>query len=338
MRLVQVGCLGMGKRWVQVGLASDLVEVVGYVDVRPDHLRQIQTEFDISPKVCFDDVGQAIDQLSPDAVLIVTPPQFHAEVAVKAMQSGCHVLTEKPLADTWEQCRRIAAVAEETNKVAVVSQNYRYRPPIQALRSIIQEGRFGRPGQVTLEFYRGPHFGGFREEMPHPLIVDMSIHHFDLLRYVLQADPVSLYARSWNPEWSWFKGDASATSFIEMKGQGESGVPDSRISVTYTGSWCAQGATTSWNGHWTVLCDGGSIELVNDTLWGQAGEGAPREELPIPDMESTDQAAILEAFVRAIHSEEEPETSARDNIKSIEMVFKTVESCEQGRPVRLEGH
>ncbi len=199
MRMVQVGVLGMGKWWVQVGLKSPDVEVAGYVDINPDHLKAIQDEFDIAPSQCFVDFDEALKELKPDAVLIVTPPQFHEPIAVKAMEAGCHVLTEKPLADTWEACLRTVEAVRRTGRIMMVAQNYRYRPEIQTLRNTLRSGRFGAPGQVLIHFTRGPHFGGFREEMPYPLIIDMSIHHYDLMRYILDADPVRLTAFSWNP-------------------------------------------------------------------------------------------------------------------------------------------
>ena len=102
MRMVQIGCLGMGKWWVQVGRKSTDVEIAGYVDINPDHLQEIQHEFGITPSQCYLDLDKALAELKPDAVLIVTPPRSHEEIAAKAMEAGCHVLTEKPLADTWE--------------------------------------------------------------------------------------------------------------------------------------------------------------------------------------------------------------------------------------------
>src|SRR5690606_28343629 len=216
MRMVQVGVLGMGKWWVQVGLSSPDVEVAGYVDINPGHLKVIQEEFGIAPSRCYVDFDRALKELKPDAVLIVTPPEFHEPLAVKAMEAGCHVLTEKPLADTWEACLRTVEAVRRTGRIMMVAQNYRYRPPVQTLRNALASGQFGAPGQVLVHFTRGPRVGGFCEEMPYPLIIDMAIHHYDLMRYILDADPVRLTAFSWNPPWSWYRGDASSVSRIEM--------------------------------------------------------------------------------------------------------------------------
>lgn len=334
MRMIQVGCLGMGKHWVKVGLEQQEVEIVGYVDVAPEHLQEIQKEFHISPDLCYTDFTQALDELKPDAVLIVTPPQFHEAIAIEAMEAGCHVLTEKPLADTWEACRRVVAASKETGKTVMVAQNYRYRPVVQQLRTLLAEERYGRPGQVFIEFFRGPRFGGFREEMPYPLIIDMSIHHYDMMRYILNADPVSIYASSWNPAWSWYKGDASSTSLIDMRLNDGS---DASLSVTYTASWCSIGGTTPWNGHWSIFCDGGCIKLRQDRIYVQTEEDGPLQEITADPMPLTDQPYLLHEFYQAVKEGRLPETHAADNIKSIEMVFRTVEAIESGQKVTLEG-
>lgn len=338
MRMVQVGCLGMGKWWVQVGLKSPDVEVAGYVDVNPDHLKVIQDEFDIQPSRCYLDLDKALAELKPDAVLIVTPPQFHEAIAVKAMEAGCHVLTEKPLADTWEACLRTVQAVRRTGRTMMVAQNYRYRPEVQTLRNALRSGRFGAPGQALVHFSRGPRFGGFREEMPYPLIIDMSIHHYDMMRYILDADPKSLTATSWNPDWSWYKGDASSVSHIEMTPSSSDDAADGRtIHVTYHASWCTRGGATTWNGDWRIYCEHGYLEMIDNKVYAQMEDEGAKEELPLEPMELTDQAYLLRAFYEAIRDGKQPETSAEDNLRSIEMVFRTVESCQTGQRVTLTG-
>lgn len=337
MRIVQVGCLGMGKHWIHIGRQSNSVQVVGYVDINPAHLTAIQDEFGIDASNCFTDLGEAIQSLNPDGVLLVTPPQFHAQQAIQAMQAGCHVLTEKPLAPTRQECLDIIATSKATGKIVMVAQNYRYRPSIQTLRQAVLSGTYGQVEQVSVEFFRGPHFGGFREEMDHPLIVDMAIHHFDLMRYILDADPISVEARSWNPSWSWFRGDASATCHFEMvrrksadtsRAQDAAGTGQAPIHVVYNGSWCTRGGTTSWNGNWKLFLEHGYLELIGDRVYVQREEDGPKEEITIEPMPRTDQAYLLEAFVECVRRSLPPETSAEDNLKSIDMVFNAVKSCD----------
>ncbi len=334
MRLVVVGVRGQGNLWVKILRRSAEVEVVGYVDVVPEHLAALRAEHRVSEAQCFSNLGAALAAVRPDGVICVTPPLFHRVVATQALQAGCHVLTEKPLADTWENCRAMVAEAAHAKRVLMVGQNYRYAGAIQTLRSVIAGGTIGLPGQAAVQFFKGPHFGGFRDEMPYPLVIDMSIHHFDLMRYVLGADPISIQAQSWNPSWSWYRGDASTAAFVEMRP-----VADAMrvISVSYTGCWCANGGETTWNGDWKVLCDDGCVVLTGDQVRVQRRSDRPWEDVAPVSMARTGQEYLLREFLAAIREGRQPETSGVDNLRSIEMVFGTVESIEQGRRVTMAG-
>ena len=81
---------------------------------------------------------------------------------------------------------------------------------LEILKGVLDSGRLGAVGAVSIRFHRGPHFGGFRDEMPFPLIIDMSIHHFDMMRYLLGREVTDIRGYSFNPAWSWFRGDATA--------------------------------------------------------------------------------------------------------------------------------
>ncbi len=173
MRVLQVGVRGMGNVWVRVGRRAAGVEVVGYVDVVPAHLEALQAEHGVPASACYLDLAEALRTLQPEGVLCIVPPAAHREVAVAALRAGCHVLTEKPLADTWEACLDMVAEADRAGAILMVAQNYRYSPPVQTLRRLVQSGTLGDPGEVLVHFYKGPHFGGFREEMPFPLVVEL---------------------------------------------------------------------------------------------------------------------------------------------------------------------
>ncbi|HET7559215.1 MAG TPA: Gfo/Idh/MocA family oxidoreductase, partial [Limnochordia bacterium] len=179
---------------------------------------------------------------------------------------------------------------------------------------------------VAIEFFRGPHFGGFRETMPQPLIVDMAIHHFDLMRYLLDAEPVSVYAQSFNPSWSWFGGDASASVLFNLRTK--AGRP---VHVNYAGSWCANGPDTPWNGHWRIVCAHGTLTVRDDVIQLQRAGNQPPESIPVPKLERAGQDYLLHAFAASIQSGRPPETSGEDNLNSIGMVFQAVASAEQGQ-------
>ena len=95
--------------------------------------------------------------------------------------------------------------AEKTGKLYMVSQSRRWDAVHDSARRTIATGRLGPLTHVNCDFYIAAHFGGFRAEMPSPLILDMAIHHFDLARFLTGTDPVAVYAREFNPAGSWYR-------------------------------------------------------------------------------------------------------------------------------------
>jgi predicted dehydrogenase len=159
--------------------------------------------------------------------------------------------------------------------------------------------------------------------MPYPLVLDMCIHHFDLMRFFLGADAERVYARAWVPSWSWYEKEPTLAGVYDFAG-GVVGV--------YSGSWCSMGGETSWNGDWRFECSEGVIEWRADGLYGSRVPDA-FEQIPLDECPVGGQDYSLAEFVAAIAEGREPECSGRDNLNSINMVFKTVESIEKARAV-----
>jgi predicted dehydrogenase len=315
---------GMGNAWLRAVLAAPEVDYAGFVEVNDAIAAEQVQKYELGNLPVFKSLAEALQSVQVDGVINVTPPQFHRAVSITALEAGVPVLSEKPLADTRQAALDIVAAANRTGVLHMVTQNYRYKPPIQTLKWALQEGGMGEIGAVHVAFFKGPHFGGFREAMAYPLIIDMSIHHFDLMRFFLGSDPVRVFGRSWNPPWSWFRGDASASVILDFA----NGVP-----VSYDGSWCSQGRETTWNAEWRFECAGGVVAMVEDRVYTQP-TGQEPALLETLVMERTDQAYLLHEFYEAVTRGKPPVTTCQDNIKSLGIVFDVVESFETGQPVQ----
>lgn len=323
MKVIQIGIGGMGNAWLMAVQASPNVEYAGFVEVNPAIAAEQVEKYGLDGKVVFASLDEALGAVQADGVINVTPPQFHCPVSVMALEAGVPVLSEKPLADSMAAAQAIVDTANRTGVLHMVAQNYRYNAVTQTLYKTLQKGEFGPIGSVNIDFFRGPHFGGFREEMDYPLIIDMSIHHFDLMRFFLGGDYQTLYGRSWNPPWSWFKGDASAAVTLEFGG----------VIVSYNASWCSQGQEIPWNANWRFECAEGIISLTNDLVTTQR----PSSELVQVAMEEPErvgQAYLLNEFYEAVTLGKTPVTTCQDNIKSLGIVFDVIQSFESGAPVR----
>lgn len=323
MKVIQVGMGGMGSAWLKAVQASPEVEYAGFVEVNPEIAAAQVEQFGLEGSTVFASLDAALGAVQADGVINVTPPQFHREVSIAALEAGVPVLSEKPLADTLAAAQDIVDAANRTGVLHMVAQNYRYHAPTQTLFQTLQQAALGPIGAVKVDFFKGPHFGGFREEMPYPLIIDMAIHHFDLMRFFLGRNPVAVYGRSWNPSWSWFKGDASAAVTLDF----------GDAVVSYNGSWCSQGLATPWNANWRFECAEGVITLIDDQVTVQRLDSEV-ESVPTVALPRLAQVYLLHEFFEAVTLGKPPMTTCQDNIKSLGIVFDVIQSFVSGAVVQ----
>ncbi len=182
LRAVLVGCGGISTAWLEAATNIDGLDIVGLVDIVEAAAQGRAREYDIADAAIGTDLGKVLDATAPDIVFNCTIPEAHAGVTIEALQHGCHVLSEKPLADSMENARRSIETAKQTGKIFAVMQNRRYIEPIRRLRGVVDTGQLGTLTTVNTDFYLGAHFGGFRDHMPHVLLLDMAIHTFDAAR------------------------------------------------------------------------------------------------------------------------------------------------------------
>jgi predicted dehydrogenase len=334
LRVVHTGCGSMSAAWLGSAAHIAGLEIVGLVDLDEKRAAARRDQFQLATAELDTDLTRLLRRLQPDIVFDCTVPQAHATVTLTALRHGCHVLGEKPLAPSLTEARRMVAAARRTRRLYAVTQNYRYRPEIAALRRFLARGRLGRVTTVCTEFFRNPHFGGFREEMDHVLLVDMAIHHFDMARFLTGADPVSVQAQDWNPAGSWFRHGASASATFQMS---------NGLVFGYRGSWCANGLSTSWNARWRIIGERGSVTWDGENVF--AAEVAVPSKKFQPENKAlavkpvrlahTGHDAILREFATCVRRGTTPQTICTDNIKSLAMVLAAVDSAEKKRQVAV---
>ena len=319
-RVLVVGCGSMSRAWLRYLTSRDEIEVVGLVDIEPQAAAARAAEAGLEVPH-FTELEAALAHSAPTVVCDVTIPEAHAGVAGAALRAGCHVASEKPMAHSVAAARATSALAAEAGLNYAIMQNRRYRPPIRAVRDIVASGELGEIGIVNADFYLGPHFGGFRDAMDSPLLLDMAIHTFDQARFITGSDPVAVYCHEFNPAWSWYAHGAAATAVFEMTGG---------LVFTYRGSWCSEALTTSWESQWRLLGGRGAL--------GWDGEGQPQVELigggevttPAPYTGPEGHPGCLQEMFAAIAEGRPAETSYADNIQSLAMVFGAMESARRG--------
>src|SRR5581483_1733054 len=237
-RVAVVGTGRMSGSWLPLLRDRPDVEVVAFAELDSAAARTAAESHGLSAPI-FRDLETAAQATAPDVVVNLTPPESHRPVVETALGLGCHVLGEKPIATTLEDAQALIRAATAADRIYAVMQNRRFEHGIRTLRVGLGEGRIGSVTMLACDFFKAPHFGGFREEMESPLLVDMAIHHFDQARFLAGVDPVAVSCHELNFAGSWYRGDATALCTFEF--------PDGLV-FSYRGSWSAEGFGTSWNG------------------------------------------------------------------------------------------
>ena len=323
----------MGNNWARHLASRPDIRIVGLVDVVPAAAAALASRRGLKVPT-YSALAEALAATQVDVVLDTSVPETRRQIAGAALQQGCHVLSEKPLATSATQVQELLAIAERTGKTHGVMQNRRYLAGTQGVRQLIADGVIGEIGMICADFFVGAHFGGFRDEMANVLLLDMAIHTFDQARYMSGLDAKSAYCDEFNVPGSWYRGNASALVIFEMAAGAR---------FCYRGCWSAEGARTSWEAEWRIVGSKGTV------TWN--GVDAPYAEVVAADegfmrtcerVESTvawqgpdGHAGCLDEMVTALVNGTQPMTSSADNAKSLGMVFAAMESAERGEKVPL---
>ena len=189
LRVLQIGCGGITKNWFPPAQAMPDVELVGLCDLFPAAAEKARETYELNADLpIFSDAQTALRELEPDAVFDCTIPAAHTPNALMAFENGAHVLSEKPLAENLIDAKRAVDAAKNRGKIYAITQNYRYAPGPRRLKAFLESGAIGAVTTINADMYLGAHFGGFRDEMKHVLLLDMAIHTFDMTRFLSGAN------------------------------------------------------------------------------------------------------------------------------------------------------
>ena len=199
--LVGTGIRGSGT-WGKTLIQrySDVLEMVGLCDINPIRLEYAKAYIGADCPV-YTDFDQMVKDTQPDTVIVTTTDCFHAKYICRAMNLGCDVITEKPLATDEMMAQDILNTERKTGKKLVVTFNYRYSPEAEKVKEILISREIGEITSVDFNYYLDVYHGAsyFRrwhglKQFSGSLFVHKATHHFDLMNWWLSAEPVEVYA------------------------------------------------------------------------------------------------------------------------------------------------
>ncbi len=185
-----------------IGPYAGFVELVGLCDSNPKRVAVAKEILGIDVKIYHSaEFDKMIAEQKPDFVIVTTTDSSHVEYIVRALELGCDVISEKPIATEAEQCQRIHDTEQRTGKKVFVGFNVRYMNESMEMKRILVSGELGKIISIDYHEYLDTQHGAsyFRRwhgkmKYSGSLLVHKSSHHFDLINWLLSADPVHVQA------------------------------------------------------------------------------------------------------------------------------------------------
>jgi predicted dehydrogenase len=335
MDFIVVGIGFFGKKWAELLQKHPLVSLVATVDINEAAARWSRETLGIPS---FPSLSQALDKVSAESVLVVTNPAQHKSVILEALSHGKHLLVEKPMVTSIEEANEIAAAAECSAGEVMVAQGYRFLRAAAFVRERIAAGDIGELRAVKIRFRRhvpdvitDPEHSIYA--LPHSILLDMSVHHFDLLRYMTGREVSSVLAMEHDTPDNAFKHASNAICLMRL----ERDVP-----VVWDGDWCARSSSiTSWEGEWQFIGSkgrlfwDGNIDQAYRTSVRLEVPGEPLRELMTNEPVQERRVKVLEHFIDSISRGQQPEPGILDNHKTLAVVFGSIESVLTKSEIRL---
>jgi predicted dehydrogenase len=344
--------------------ASEKVELTAACDVREDAVRQFAGEAGID--AVYTDATVMLKEADIDAVIICVSHDWHAPLAMAAAKAGKHVLLEKPMAVTLQQCRDIIAAAEKAGVTLMVAQQFRHVPSYIGARRLIQQGALGRiwgaradvwlpivlsrSSGLPARFARLPEesrwlFDGRRSGGVS--VIQNAIHFIDLFRYLI-GDARRVFGRCWTDHPA-FTNEAEDRAMITIEFQ-------NGAIAHISNSWTTR---TPWFFQFMVFGDEGSVYTpIPEPGSGIPAHGAPAVvSCPRYDLEGVEPgpqscpfvpieapeglfsedpyANELVHFLECCQQGTEPVSSGRDNLETMKVIFGIYQSSRTGQMVNL---
>ena len=346
--MIKVGVIGCGsisrQRHSYEYAHNKDVEIVGFYDMYKDRAESLAKLF--GGKV-FDTVDELINDPEIEAVSVCVANALHAEYTIKCLNAGKHVLCEKPMATTIEECEKMVEAAKANNKHLLIGQNQRLTLTHMKAKELIASGQYGKVLTFQTTFGHGGPESWSADKSSNTWffkksaasfgsMADLGIHKLDLIRYLISDDVKDVYASLKVLDKKFEDGtpievDDNSVEVLNFKG-GAFG--------TVTTSWTVYGEEVQTT---TIYLTGGIMKLYADPNYslivvkkdGTVDKYA-LDVIQTNDDEQQASSGVIDEFINAIKEDRKSPLDASDVIGSMKAVFACVESDKTGKTVEVK--
>ncbi len=343
--MFNIGIIGCGKiaqvRHIPEYADNPNVKLSGYFDLNQERAAELAKKYGGKAYATYQDL---LADKNIDAVSVCTANSSHAEITIAALKAGKHVLCEKPMATTLSECEAMVKTAKETGKFLMIGHNQRLAKAHVKAKELLKSGligeivsfrtTFGHPGPETWSVDPGKNTWFFdKNRAAMGAMADLGIHKTDLIHFLTDQTIIETSAKLSTID----KRDASGNLI---------GVDDNAICLyklsggatgTMTVSWTYYGAEDNS----TVLYGTKGIMRIYDDptysikVFTREGETILFDIDKIQTNDKQTKSGVIDLFVDCLVDNHEPEISAAEVLKSMRVVFASIESSETGRSIAV---
>lgn len=333
---MRVGIIGCGsivrKRHALEFSENDKVELAGFVGFLPGHAKELADSYGCK---AYDSIDAMLCDPSIDAVSVCTSNATHAEITIKALQSGKHVLCEKPMAVSLAQCEAMVVEANRAGRRLLIAQNQRMDIAYQKAKKILESQKLGKVLTFqSMLCHGGPERWGVKTDSDTWFfkkgsaalgsMADLGVHMIDVVRYLLDDEVASVYCcmkvlDKRLQDGSPIDVDDNSIEILNFKG-GAVG--------TVTTSWTCYGTFLSQT---TLFCQKGVMKINCDPDYPLIvyHDGGNEQKFTFERRENN--SGVIDEFVDAVLSDRASILDAEQVLGSMKAVFASVKSSQSGR-------
>ncbi|MGG0217545.1 Gfo/Idh/MocA family oxidoreductase [Bacillus mycoides] len=341
MNILKVGVIGCGSiaqyRHLPEYKANPYVQIVAVCDSNKKRAKEVANKYGVN---MYTDYNELINCEELDAVSVCTPNDLHASISIVALQSGIHVLCEKPMATSKKDAEMMIEAAEKSGKKIMIGHNQRFVTSHQKAKQLIGNGEIGKIYSFRTAFgHSGPENWSVdgkeswffkKDEAFLGAMGDLGVHKADLIRYILNEEITEVGA------------------FVETSAKTFSNVDDCAVCMLKSESGIIGTLAASWSyvskedNSTIIYGEKATLRLEDDPTYSlilqyKNGEVVKYELDKIQSNAAVGQSNshVIEQFVESILSDKEPLINGVEGMKSLEVILAAIQSSETKQIVTI---
>lgn len=341
MEKVKIGVIGCGSiaqhRHLPEYKMNEQVELVAVCDINTERANSVAQQYGVKAYTNYEEL---LASSTVEAVSVCTPNYLHAPISVAALNSGVHVLCEKPMATSEEEAKAMIEAAKTNGKKLMIGHNQRFVASHQKARELIGKGEIGKIYSFRTAFGHGGPEGWSvdgkdswffkKDEAFIGAMGDLGVHKTDMLRYILNEEIVEVGA------------------FVESNAKDFANVDDNAVCVLKTESGIIGTLAASWayNGKednsTIVYGEKGILRLEDDPTYSLVAQYATGEVVnyELGKIQSNDEGGqsnshVIEQFVDAVAEDKESPVPGEEGLKSLAVILAALKSSQTKQITRV---